>query len=80
MKKLISVLLIISSVTLSLAGCRAGTGNAEKSEVEKIIEEAEKMSLEELYKKAIEESKGRRCTASATRAAAQPPLPALSRS
>lgn len=59
MKKLISVLLIISSVTLSLAGCQAGTGNAEKSEVEKIIEEAEKMSLEELYKKAIEESKGK---------------------
>ncbi|MBQ9911171.1 MAG: hypothetical protein IJM50_06710 [Lachnospiraceae bacterium] len=60
MKKLLS-LILAAAMVLALASC--GGGNtpkpADKSEVEKIIEQAQGMTLEELAKKAIEESKGK---------------------
>ncbi len=64
MKKLISVLLILTTVSALLVGCGTSQNsktskNVEKSEADKIIEQAEKMTLEELYKKAIEESNGK---------------------
>ena len=62
MKKFLSILLVVSMLSAVLAGCgskASSSKNKEKSEVEKVIEQAEKMSLEELYKKAIEESKGK---------------------
>ncbi len=58
MKKLLSVLLILATVVTLFAGC-AGKKETEKSEVEKIIEQAQTMTLQELYQKAIEESKGK---------------------
>lgn len=65
MKKLLSVFLVVIMTSAVLAGCgkktdnNTGENNKEKSEVEKIIEQAEQMTLEELYQKAIEESKGK---------------------
>ena len=74
-KRFTSVLLICCMVFMSLAGCTNSAGNtkpegdipasaeavddANLSEIEKIIKEAETMSMEELAKKAIEESKGK---------------------
>jgi hypothetical protein len=74
-KRFTSVLLICCMVLMSLAGCTNSAGNtkpegdipasaeamddANLSEIEKIIKEAETMSMEELAKKAIEESKGK---------------------
>ena len=62
MKKLFMVMLSVL-MALSLVGCsNNGGGNepvAEQSEVQKIIAEAETMTLEELAKKAIEESNGK---------------------
>lgn len=69
-KRFTSVLLICCMVLMSLAGCAGKAGGDEPasaevkedinlSEIEKIIEEAETMSMEELAQKAIEESKGK---------------------
>lgn len=65
-KRILSLLLAGMLCTGMLAGCSfggtaTGTGGGEKelSKVEKIIKEAETMSLEELAKKAIEESNGK---------------------
>ncbi len=52
------VLFLITSLILSGCGSTAGSPAA-KSDVEKIIEEAGKLSMEELYKKAAEESNGK---------------------
>ncbi|MBR3035743.1 MAG: hypothetical protein IKI54_00415, partial [Lachnospiraceae bacterium] len=61
MKKVLA-LLLAAVMVFSLAACNNG-GNtpkpAEQSEVEKIIAQAQGMTLEELAKKAIEESKGK---------------------
>lgn len=64
MKKYVSILVITVMVCGTLfSGCSKSSkdtgSNAESSAVQKVIDEAEKMSLEELYKKAIEESKGK---------------------
>ena len=56
MKKLLTVLLT-ACLALSLAACSGGS-KGEQSEVQKIIQEAQGMTLEELTKKAIEETKG----------------------
>ncbi|MBQ1304151.1 MAG: hypothetical protein IIY51_04570, partial [Erysipelotrichaceae bacterium] len=61
MKKFICMLMSVL-LALSLTACGGGNGGkeaSEKSEVQKIIAEAQKMSLEELAKKAIEESNGK---------------------
>ncbi len=61
MKKFICMLMSVL-LALSLTACGGGNGGkeaTEKSEVQKIIAEAQKMSLEELAKKAIEESNGK---------------------
>lgn len=74
-KRFTSVLLICCIVLMSLAGCANPASNtkpegdtpasaevaddANLTEIEKIIKEAETMSMEELAKKAIEESKGK---------------------
>ena len=59
MKKLLSILLVMAMV-LSLAACQnGGNETKEQSEVQKIIAQAQNMSLEELAKKAIEESNGK---------------------
>ncbi|MBQ7145696.1 MAG: hypothetical protein IJR95_02885 [Lachnospiraceae bacterium] len=69
MKRALSLVLALAMVISLLAACgggsssgsttAAGGSDAAQSEVEKIIAEAQKMSLEELAKKAIEESKGK---------------------
>ncbi len=58
MKKVTALML---ALVLFAVPCLTGCGGSEKkqSEVQKIIAEAQKMSLEELAKKAIEESKGK---------------------
>ena len=57
MKKLsILALFVIMVLSLVVVGCKP---RQEKSEVEKIIAQAETMTLEELGRKAIEESKGK---------------------
>lgn len=67
MKKLVSVLLIFTMVSTLLVGCGSSqtsktaesSKSAEKNETDKIMEQAEKMTLQELYQKAIEESNGK---------------------
>jgi hypothetical protein len=61
MKKLVSLLLVLIMISSMLVGCGTSqtSKNGEKSEAEKVIEQAEKMTLQELYKKAIEESNGK---------------------
>ncbi len=56
MKKILALALALV-LLLGLVGC--GGEKKEKSEVQKIIEQAETMTLEELAKKAIEESNGK---------------------
>lgn len=58
MKKLFAILLAVVLVvaTVLVVAC----DNQEKSEVQKIIEEAQNMTLEELGRKAIEESNGKK--------------------
>lgn len=65
-KRILSLLLTGMLCVGMLAGCSfggaatgTGDGGKELSEVEKIIQEAETMSMEELAKKAIEESNGK---------------------
>ena len=60
MKKLLLVMLSVVLALTTLVGCSSGEKQTEveKSEVQKIIEEAQTMTLEELAKKAIEESNG----------------------
>ena len=63
MKKLLMVMLAVL-MALTLVGCGSGNGGGETpadngSEVQKIIAEAQTMTLEELAKKAIEESNGK---------------------
>ena len=50
-------LTLVLLASLALTGC--GSKKEEKSEVQKIIEQAQNMSLEELARKAIEESNGK---------------------
>ena len=62
MKKLLMVMLAVL-MALTLVGCGSGNGGGEtpadnRSEVQKIIAEAQTMTLEELAQKAIEETKG----------------------
>ena len=53
---LIAVIMVVAAVLM--VACEPNTPQ-EKSEVQKIIEQAQTMSLEDLYKKAIEESNGK---------------------
>ena len=60
MKKLVAITLaLLLIVPFVLAGCNTSAPAKEKSAVQKIIEEAQTMTLEELAKKAIEESNGK---------------------
>ena len=67
MKKFLAMLLAFVMIVSCLAACGNdnkettpdGGNTAPQSEVEKIIAEAQKMSLEELAKKAIAESNGK---------------------
>ena len=62
MKKALAVVLAVLMLVSLFAACSnggSGTDAKEKSSVQKIIEEAQGMTLEELAKKAIEESKGK---------------------
>ena len=61
MKKILAVLLVVLMVIpFSLIGCnKAGGDKTELSATQKIIAEAQTMTLEELAKKAIEESNGK---------------------
>ncbi|MBR6704834.1 MAG: hypothetical protein IKI82_05330, partial [Lachnospiraceae bacterium] len=68
MKKFLAMLLAVAMILGCLAACGpadnkettpSGGEAAPQSEVEKIIAEAQKMSLEELAKKAIAESNGK---------------------
>ena len=64
MKKFLS-LMLTALMALTLFGCSNGGGNTpapsdNQSEVQKIIAEAQTMTLEELAKKAIEESNGKK--------------------
>lgn len=56
MKKALAALLAVVLVVTAIAMIAC---NTTKSEVQKVIEEAQKMSLEDLYRKAIEESNGK---------------------
>ena len=63
MKKLLALMLAVL-MALTMAGC-SGDGNTpapadNQSEVQKIIAEAQSMTLEELAQKAIEESNGKK--------------------
>ncbi|MBO4216668.1 MAG: hypothetical protein J5940_01840 [Clostridia bacterium] len=61
MKKLLALVLVaIMVLPFVLTGCGESKQPEEKSEVEKIIEQAQTMTLEELAKKAIEESNGKK--------------------
>ncbi|HPX31993.1 MAG TPA: hypothetical protein PLT36_00605 [Erysipelotrichaceae bacterium] len=57
MKKLLTLLLAVMMV-LGIVGCGPKEPPVEQSEVQKIIEQAQTMTLEELAQKAIEESNG----------------------
>lgn len=60
MKKFISIVLAALLACSVLSGCSKKTASTEsQSEVDKIIAQAQKMSNEELFKKAIEESNGK---------------------
>lgn len=57
--KIISILLVVL-VLLSFVSCKGKSSSGEEmSRVDKVIQEAQNMTLEELAKKAIEESKGK---------------------
>lgn len=59
MKKILALTLtLLLTLPLVLSGC-GGTTTKQESEVEKIIAQAQNMTLEELAKKAIEESNGK---------------------
>ena len=64
MKKLAVVLLVLAAVVLPIFANgddeKAAAPAAEKSRVQQVIEQAQKMSFEELAKKAIEESNGKK--------------------
>ncbi len=59
MKKLLALVLVALMVIPFVLSACSSTSKKEQSEVQKIIEQAQGMSLEELAKKAIEESKGK---------------------
>ena len=62
MKKALAIVLAVLMLVSLFAACsNSGSGNTDKeqSNVQKIIQEAQGMTLEELAKKAIEESKGK---------------------
>ena len=76
MKKALSMLLAVIMVLTLMVGCGekpAPTPNEELSATQQIIKEAEGMTLEELAKKAFEESNGKTFYALATPAAARAP-------
>ncbi|MCF0111255.1 MAG: hypothetical protein HUJ58_05110 [Erysipelotrichaceae bacterium] len=58
MKKLLAMLLAVLMAVTCLTACGGTKENTELSETQKIIAEAQTMTLEELCKKAIEESNG----------------------
>lgn len=59
MKKLLAIILVVLMVLpLALCGCK--DEKKDQSDVQKIIEQAQGMTLEELAKKAIEESNGKK--------------------
>ena len=64
MKKLAVLLLVLAAVILPVFANgdeeKAAAPSAEKSYVQQVIEQAQKMSFEELAKKAIEESNGKK--------------------
>ncbi len=53
MKKLLTVLMTVMLVLVSATGCGPKEPQAEQSEVQKIIAEAQTMTLEELAKKLL---------------------------
>ena len=62
MKKVFSLVLAVLMVALALVGCngnKPADNTGKESAVQKIIKEAEGMTMEELAKKAIEESNGK---------------------
>ena len=62
MKKIVFGMLTTAAIACIFTGCggkKKQNASQELSSVEKVIAEAEKMPLEELYKKAIEESNGK---------------------
>lgn len=58
MKKLLTVLMTVMLVLTTAVGCGPKEPPVEQSEIQKIIAEAQTMTLEELAQKAIEESNG----------------------
>lgn len=62
MKKLIALMLalVLSFATFALVGCTPTETEKTQSETEKIIQQAQTMTLEELGRKAIEESNGKK--------------------
>ena len=59
MKKFLAMMLALLMVAVAFAGCNGTKPGKTESAVQKIIKEAEGMTLEELAKKAIEESNGK---------------------
>ena len=61
MKRIISIILAAAMIAAAVlaTGCQNGGNNKNESAVQKIIKEAQGMTLEELAKKAIAESKGK---------------------
>ncbi|MBO4385056.1 MAG: hypothetical protein J5854_06525 [Clostridia bacterium] len=59
MKKILAMMLALLMIAVAFAGCNGTKPGKEESAVQKIIKEAEGMTLEELAKKAIEESNGK---------------------
>ena len=61
MKRIVSIILAAAMIcsALLVMGCKGGNDGKADSAVQKVIKEAQGMTLEELAKKAIEESKGK---------------------
>ena len=59
MKKMLAVMLVLALALTMLVACGTEKPSDEQSAVQKIIAEAQGMTMEELAKKAIEESNGK---------------------